>query len=83
MFPEMVHHQPQMFCNATKWGNKVMGKCVKVHIYGLHVESTFKPGHYVLIPGLHFILKRGTNDCVTQVCIKSSVVKAEFHLVQP
>ena len=87
MFPAVVHHQFQMFRNATKWGNKVMGKCVKVHIYGPPVESTFKPGHYVLLPALHFTLKQGPYDYlarnVTQVCIKCPVMKAEFHPVQP
>ena len=60
-----------MFCSATKWGKKVVGRCVKVRIYGCDVESTCKPGQYILIPSLHFILKDvasdGENEGVTQV----------------
>ena len=49
----------ELFASATKWGNKVVGKLVKVTVYGCDLGCTCNVGQYILIPSLHFTLKHG------------------------
>ena len=49
----------EMFESATEYGERVVGKCVKVAVFGCNLRFTCKVGQYILIPSLHFILKDG------------------------
>ena len=55
---ELCSNVPDNFCNASKWGETVAGKCVMVRIFGCDLKtSKIKPGQYILIPSLHFKFK--------------------------
>ncbi|XP_028400012.1 uncharacterized protein LOC114523325 isoform X2 [Dendronephthya gigantea] len=65
-FNGLLSDRCNAFVETTKWGRKIIGRCVKIHIFGCDLESTCKNGQYILIHGLHFFLKDYRQDDVVE-----------------
>ena len=51
------------FSSVTKWGRKILGKCVEIYVFRKHSDpaSSVNPGDYVRITNLHLTSKEGAD----------------------